>query len=141
LTAIKAAPARAMLSVLQEALMIFLLEGFSDDIVALAARGHVTREDYKDVLLPRIEAALKAHPKVRLYYEIGPDFGGFAPGALWEDFVVGMEHLTRWERVAVITDVAWINLATAAFTFMMPGRVRTFETRDAPQAKAWIESR
>jgi hypothetical protein len=26
-----------------------------------------------------------------------------------EDFKFGMEHITRWERVAVVTDVEWIG--------------------------------
>jgi hypothetical protein len=121
--------------------MISLLDGFSNDVVAIAAHGHITADDYKTVLIPRVDAVLKTHPKVRLYYELGPDFSGFAPGAVWEDFVVGVEHLTRWERVAVVTDLAWINLAMAAFTFVAPGWARTFLTRDAAQAKAWIELR
>jgi SpoIIAA-like len=37
------------------------------------------------------------------------DLAGIDPGAMWEDFKVGMEHFTRWERIAVVTDVEWIK--------------------------------
>ena len=107
-------------------------------MVAVACSGHVTRGDYETVLIPTVEAALKANPKVRLYYQIGADFTGIEPGAVWEDFSIGMEHLLRWERVAVVTDVPWIRLAIQAFGFLMPGKVRIFALTDEAQAKAWI---
>ena len=42
--------------------------------------------------------------KVHCYYELGPQFSGMDPGAAWEDFKPGIEHLTRWERLAIVTD-------------------------------------
>jgi hypothetical protein len=41
-------------------------------------------------------------------------FSGIDAGAVWEDFRVGMEHLSRWERMAVVTDVEWLRLARSA---------------------------
>ena len=121
--------------------MITRLSGFASDVVAVACSGHVTRSDYETVLIPTVEAALKGNPKVRLYYQIGTDFAGIEPGAMWEDFSIGMEHLTRWERVAVVTDVTWIRLAIQAFGFLMPGKVRVFPLADEAQAKAWVMER
>ena len=121
--------------------MITRFSGFASDVVAVACSGHVTRSDYETVLIPTVEAALKANPKVRLYYQIGADFAGIDPGAMWEDFSIGMEHLSRWERIAVVTDVAWIRHTIQAFGFLMPGKVRIFPLTDEAQAKAWIAER
>jgi hypothetical protein len=121
--------------------MITKLGGFAGDVVAVACSGHVTRSDYETVLIPTVEAALKAHPKLRLYYQVGADFAGIEPGAMWEDFSLGMEHLSRWERVAVVTDVAWMRLAIQTFAFLMPGKARVFPLTDAAQAKAWVSER
>jgi hypothetical protein len=49
-----------------------------------------------------------------------------------------MEHLTRWERVAVVTDVEWIKQTMRFFSFLMPGAMRVFPTSEAAQARAWI---
>ncbi len=57
---------------------------------------------------------------------------------MWEDFSIGMEHLSRWERIAVVTDVEWIRLAVHAFGFLMPGKVRIFPVKEATGARAWI---
>ena len=118
--------------------MIELLKGFPDSVVAISAHGEVTRKDYDTVLIPAIEKALKSHDKVRVLYEIGPDFTGYDAGSAWEDFKAGMEHLSRWERVAVITDIDWIKHTMQLFSIIMPGMVRVYPTADAAKARLWI---
>jgi SpoIIAA-like len=120
--------------------MIKILEDFPDNVVAVSAIGRVTREDYEAVLIPRVEAAAKRHPKIRCYYEIGADFAGMEPGAVWEDFRVGVEYWTRWERVAAVTDVAWIAHVVNTFRFLIPGQVRVFPTKDMEAARTWVQA-
>ena len=118
--------------------MISRLTGFPSNVVAISASGLVRRADYEAVLIPAVEEALKAHDKVRLYYEIEEDFTGMEPGAMWEDFKVGMEHLTRWERIAVVTDVSWISHTVQAFGFLLPAKVRAFGREKIDDAKGWL---
>jgi hypothetical protein len=120
--------------------VIKILEGFRDNVVAASAVGRVTRQDYDAVLIPRVEAAAKRYPKIRCYYEIGADFASMEPGAVWEDFRVGVEYWTRWERVAAVTDVAWIAHVVNALRFLMPGQIRVFPTSEKEAARAWIEA-
>jgi uncharacterized protein YlzI (FlbEa/FlbD family) len=56
--------------------MIENIESFPDNVVALVAKGQVTKKDYEQVLIPKVEAALKRHDKIRLYYELGSQFSG-----------------------------------------------------------------
>ena len=118
--------------------MIESLQSFPDDVVALSAKGHVTKNDYEQVVIPNVDAALKRHHKIRLYYQLGSQFTGIDPGAAWEDLIVGVEHLTRWERVAIVTDVDWIRLAINAFRFLVPGEIRIFPASEADEARHWI---
>jgi SpoIIAA-like len=118
--------------------MIEHLSDFPGNVVAFACKGHVTRHDYETVLVPVVEAALKQHEKIRLYYQIDPDFSGIEPGAMWEDFKVGMGHLLRWERIAVVTNVEWIRHTIQAFGFLMPGAVKIFALDEAATARQWI---
>ncbi len=118
--------------------MIEQLSDFPDNVLAFVGRGRVTRADYENVLTPAVEKALATHRQVRLYYELAPDFAGIDPGAMWEDFKVGVEHWTRWERAAVVTDVEWIKQAMRLFSFLMPGAMKAFPTSEAEQARAWI---
>lgn len=118
--------------------MIRLLEGFPDNIIAVACEGQVTRRDYEDVLIPAVETALRRYEKLRIYYEVPPQFTGVDAGAVWEDFQLGMQHLSRWERMAAVTDVEWIRLAVNAFRFLLPGRLRVFPSSEAGEARRWI---
>jgi len=118
--------------------MIELLRDFPDNVVAVVCRGRVTKADYDSVLVPAVETALKSRDRLRLYYETAGDFAGIDPGAIWQDFKTGMEHLTRWERVAVVTDVDWIRYTMQFFSFMMPGDMKTFPCTEVAQARQWI---
>src|SRR5579871_1418816 len=118
--------------------MIESIDTFPDNVVALLAKGHVTKNDYDQVVVPKVDAALTRHKKIRLYYELGSQFAGIDPGAAWEDLIVGVEHLTSWERVAIVTDVDWIRHVINGFRFLMPGQLRVFPAADAAEAKAWI---
>jgi len=118
--------------------MIEQLEGFPDNICAFVCHGHVTRQDYAAVLVPAVEAAFTRHEKLRLYYETAADFTGIDPSAVWQDAAVGMSHFFRWERVAVVTDVAWIKNTFQFFTSLMPAQMRLFSNVEKEQARRWI---
>ena len=118
--------------------MIEAISGLPDNVAAFACHGHVTKADYESVLVPDIEERLRRHEKVRIYYEIDPDFVGIDPGAVWEDTKVGFSHFLRWERFAVVTDVEWIKQTMKFVGFLMPGELRAFPTSEADQARDWI---
>jgi len=120
--------------------MIEKLEGFPGDVLGFVCKGYVTRSDYVDVLAPAVERALKSHDKLRLYYEVSPEFTGFEPGAMWEDFKTGVEHFFAWERIAIVTDVEWIAHGARAFAFMMPAAVRVFPLNESAEARRWLVS-
>jgi SpoIIAA-like len=118
--------------------MIEILRDFPATVVALSATGRVTRQDYEKVLIPKVREALAHHDRIRCYYELGAGFSGFDGAAVWEDFKLGIEHLTRWERVTVVTDVEWIRLAVNFFRFLVPGEIRVFPVAQAAEARRWI---
>ena len=120
--------------------MIERLKDFPANVLAFACHGRVSKKDYDTVLVPTVKEALKGGSKLRIYYETAGDFQ-IEPGAMWEDFKVGMEHLTRWERMAVVTDIDWIRHMMGFFSFMMPGEMKTFPTSEAAQARAWIAAK
>ncbi|MFY9327340.1 MAG: STAS/SEC14 domain-containing protein [Georgfuchsia sp.] len=118
--------------------MIEHLNSFPGNVLAFVCHGQVTKQDYATVLIPAVERKLKDHDKVRLYYETSSDFAGIDPGAVWEDTKVGVSHLLRWERFAVVTDVEWIKHTMKFFSFLLPSELRVFPTTESAQAREWI---
>jgi stage II sporulation SpoAA-like protein len=97
----------------------------------------VTRQDCRDVLAPAIAKSLRRRDKIRLYYEIGSRF----PGAGWDDLDLGLEHAQWCERVAIVTDIAWISLTVKALRFLIPGDIRVFGTLQTAESRAWVTAR
>jgi len=120
--------------------MIEQISDFPDHVVGLTAKGKVTADDYKSVVIPAVEAVLKKQGKIRLLYHIGPDFSGFTPGAFWCDAKVGFKHVSKWEKVAVVSNVGWIRGSTKLWGMVMPGDVKVFSNDQLSEAKEWLMS-
>jgi hypothetical protein len=123
---------------LSEDARIEALENFPDNFVAFQCNGQVTKVDYETVFVPRVEAALRTHDEIRIYYRIGSEFTRFDPGAVWEDFEVGVGHLWQWEKAAVVTDVDWIETTMKVFGILIPCEIRIFPISEASVAQDWI---
>ena len=114
--------------------MIEIIEGLPDNVVGLVAKGRVTKKDCAEVLVPAIDKALEWHHRLRLYYEIRTRF----PGAGWEELSLGIGQMPLWERVAIVSDVAWIRHTVTALRLLIPSEVRLFATNQIPESLAWI---
>jgi hypothetical protein len=58
-------------------------------------------------------------------------------GAGWEDAKVGLAHLTKWKRCAVVSDKDWVHHALAVFGWTMPGDLKLFAESELDAAIAW----
>ena len=117
--------------------MIRLIGDLPDNVIGFEAVGEVRAGDYDSVLDPAIDAALQTHDKIRLIYVLGDDFDGYSGGAMWEDTKVGLAHLSRWEKIAIVTDHSLYKDGVKAFGWMIPGQVKVYAVADLAEAKAW----
>ena len=118
--------------------MITMLTDLPEGVVGFEATGTVEASDYREVLEPAIEAAVKEHGRVRLLYLLGDGFDGYSGAAMWEDAMVGTRDWTKWERIAVVSDKDWVHVTVDAFAWMVPGRIRTFPVSRRDDAVAWL---
>ena len=114
--------------------MIELIKELPDNVVGIHARGRVTNEECDNILRPAMEASLKRHGKIRLYYEVGSRF----PGAGWDDLDLAVDHLPQWERIAVVTDTGWVRQTVNALRFLIASEIRVFTTLETDEGRAWI---
>jgi hypothetical protein len=104
--------------------MITELSDLPAGVQGFEVTGTIRAEDYRDVVLPALERAA-AGGEVRFVVVI-PEFDGMSGGALWQDLKVGIEHFRVWKRIALVTDIEWMNRMTSMFGWMTPGEVRHF---------------
>jgi SpoIIAA-like len=106
------------------------------------ASGELSPSDYRDVLVPPLREAIELGEKVRLLFQIGPGFEGFEAGAVWEDLKFGLgtgiEHLSAWERMAVVSDEDWVRRLMHTFGWLTPGEQRMYSLDQLDDAKQWL---
>lgn len=115
--------------------MIRIVDDMPVGVLGVELTGQVSRDDYVTVLEP----ALRDHPgRLRVVLLIPEGWGGMEPSAVWEDLKVGVGEWTAWERLAVVTDVAWIRDGMRLFSWAIPGQCRGYTLADRDQALAWV---
>src|SRR5215207_9670817 len=117
--------------------MIRMLGDMPPGILGLEAVDDIEREDYENVLVPAVEAAIVQHSKVRLVYVLGHEFDEYEGEAVWEDIKLGAGHPASFERMAIVTDASWAGPATKVFSVLWPGRARAFPLAELEAAKRW----
>jgi hypothetical protein len=118
--------------------MMEIIGGMPENVLAVSGRGKITKEDYERVLIPALEEKLKNHEKIRMLYQLAPDFTAFTPGAMVDDAKVGIRHLTAFEKIAVVSDAEWMLAAARVFGFLIPCPVKTYANGELKAAKEWV---
>jgi SpoIIAA-like len=106
-------------------------------VLGFKVDGALHADDYRQVLLPAVEAAIQRGEKVRIVL-VFEGFDRLSGGALWQDLKLGVEHLTHWERIALVTDIDWMIHLTALFGWMTPGELKRFPLAEREAAIAWV---
>src|SRR5271165_3648089 len=117
--------------------MIELIDDLPRNVVGISVKGRVTKDECREILAPAIARSLRWRDKIRLYYELGSRF----PGSGWDDLDLGFENAASCERIAIVTDIAWVRLTVKAIRFLIPGEIRVFDTSETAEARAWITAR
>jgi hypothetical protein len=117
--------------------MIEELDDLPEGVIGFTAHGELHSDDYKNVLLPAIEAAIERGEKIRILL-LFPTFDGLSRGALWEDAKMGVDHLTSWKKIALVTDIDWMIHLTRLFGWMTPGDMKHFPLSQRDEAISWL---
>ena len=115
-----------------------IIKGMRENVVALAAHGKVSHQDYLKVVIPAVEEKIRIHAKVRLFFHLGEDFTGYSAEAIWDDTKIGLQHLTAFEKIAVVTNVAWVKESVRLFGIFVSCPVRVFPNEEYAGAASWV---
>ena len=119
--------------------MLELMPESTGKILWLRAADRLTDRDYLEVFLPRLEAVVREHGRVRVLFHLDPDFQGWTPGALWEDLKLDLKHRSDFEKVALVGAPLWADAMVRLFAHFLRGEVRTFLREHLAEAWIWIQ--
>ncbi|RZU51449.1 SpoIIAA-like protein [Krasilnikovia cinnamomea] len=116
--------------------MLEPLDDLPAGVIGFRAVGELHTSDYRDVLGPAIDQVVAEGGDVRIVL-VFEKFDGVSGGAAWQDLKLGLDHLTRWKRIALVTDVDWMIHLVSLFGWMTPGDMRHFPLAERAQAVTW----
>ncbi|EDY39259.1 conserved hypothetical protein [Cyanobium sp. PCC 7001] len=118
--------------------MIETIEGLPAGTVGFRLHGRIHGEDYDQVLVPALEQAIAEYDRIKAMLCFDADFEGYDLAAAWDDTLLGLRHWQGFERIAVVSDVAWLRTAIRAIGALMPCPVQLFPAAGEEQARLWL---
>ena len=99
----------------------------SNFCLTLKATGKLTHEDY-ETITPLIDSALGAveDAKVKALID-GTELEGWTLRAAWDDFRIGLKHGNEFEKIAILGNKNWQEMAAKIGTWFISGEVKYFE--------------
>jgi len=118
--------------------MIELLPESKGNILIFSAKGKLTDQDYKEVLIPQMESIIRKYGKARLLLDMGDEFHGWEIGALWDDAYFGIAHRKDFEKMGVIGGPKWVEWGMKIAALAISGELRSFSLDEREEAMRWI---
>lgn len=120
--------------------MIKVLQESKGNTLVLSAMGKLTDQDYKDVLIPRLESIIREHSKARLLLDMGDEFHGWEVAALWDDAYFGLTHRNDFEKMGVIGGPKWVDWGLKIAALAISGEIKSFSSSEREEALRWINA-
>lgn len=118
--------------------MIKILIDLPGNVLGFSAIGKITGAEYQAIVIPALDEKLKTNQKIRILYQLGPEFTGFDMGAMPDKAKTGMKHLSEWDRIAVVSDNEMVNSFAKFFGYLMICELKIYKNTELEQAKKWI---
>jgi hypothetical protein len=118
--------------------VIRVLTDLPEGVLGFQATGKLTADDYTTVLAPALDAVSARSGKIRVLLEFTGEFDGMDRGAAWQDMRLGARDWSAWERIALVTDHAWMREGLGMFAWAVPGEAKAFPSADRQVALDWL---
>ena len=105
-------------------------------VLKVAYDGTITANDYKENLIPAIEAEIAKDHAIRLVVDLSK-LDKFSIGAMFEDSKLGFEYLKRFEKVSIISEPGIIFDMKPLFEKLLPSKVKFFKPDESKDAFKW----
>ena len=118
--------------------MLKIMDNVPANVVGFIATGEVTKQDYETVLIPAVDKAAKEFGELHFLLVLDTDVKNFTLGAWWNDAKVGLKHLTKWKKMAIVSDQKGVEKMTDLLSYVMPGESKGFTHAELQEAVKWV---
>jgi len=120
--------------------MIQIMPESSGNAVGIKTSGKLSDIEYKQVLIPKLEALFEQHGKLNVLFYMDEAFEGWDLEAAWDDASYGLKHRADFGKLAAVGGPAWVEWCIKLSGFLWKGEIRIFATDQLDRAWEWIRS-
>jgi len=120
--------------------MITFMPESGGKIIGIRAGGKLTRADYRDILIPRLEALIARHGKIRALFWMDESFDGWEMEAALDNTAMDVKHRGDFEKVAMVGGPAWERLCAKLAGVLISGEIKTFPSGRLSEAWGWLRA-
>lgn len=120
--------------------MIVQIPDLPENMVGFRADGEVTKDDF-EVIKHQVASLVEKTGQLNYLLFLDNSPADFTLGAWMQDALLGINHITRWNRAAIISDSEAVINFTDIFSKVMPGEFRGYHKADYDEAVGWVSGR
>lgn len=110
-------------------------------ILGIKATGQVTKQEVDEVLIPGLDDLVQRTDAIYYLLLLDTDVANWDAGAWLSDAIAGIKHLTKWTKIAVVTDQEGVQKFTDVFSKLSPGEARGYSMNQLEEAKLWLNEK
>ncbi|MGZ5192827.1 MAG: STAS/SEC14 domain-containing protein [Kaistella sp.] len=117
--------------------MITIIPDTPENVAAFKASGEITKEDFENLVIPHVQTKVNTFNELNYLLLLDTDLDQFTAGAWFQDALLGLKNITKWNRAAIVTDKKAVQNFTEIFSVLMPGEFKAFAKDDLHHAVSW----
>lgn len=118
--------------------MIEIIHGLPPHVAAFKATGTITEDDYIKIINPIVDKIDKDFGKISYLLVLNTSLYNYSIGAWIKDVVLGFKYLSKWSKLAIVTENKTIKDFTDFFGNLIPPKTKGFMMDDLEAAKRWV---
>lgn len=118
--------------------MVELLPGFPPHVAAYKAAGAVSKEEYEAVVIKRVNEVAAQYGRINFLVRLETRFMNYSVAALADYVKISFRHFFKWERMAIVSDEAWVRKGYDLLSPLVHGKVRGYTLAEYEEAKEWV---
>lgn len=120
--------------------MIEILPDMPNNMVGFRTTGEVTQENFLNIVDPVVREVVARTGELNYLMIIEGPLKDWTIGAWLQDALLGIMEISKWNRVAIVSDSNALTMFTDIFSFFVPGTFKGFYNEQLPQAITWVST-
>lgn len=118
--------------------MMYQILDLPPNMIGFKAEWKVTKKDFEEVVIPCVEKHVEKMGQINYMLVLKTSVSNFTFFAWIKDALMGLRHITKWNRAAIISDSKIIKVFTMIFSFLIPGEFKAFPHKEIKRAINWV---